>query len=139
EQHTAGLLPQRQMAAEARDLADALDPVAVPLQVDVAEHAGLHALGAQLVQERDEGRLVLLPGGGARDERDIEGGGLLPEQRERQAVATAHFAALVQHADQGGRNRATAHGTLQREVRSEEHTSELQSRENLVCRLLLEK
>src|SRR5690606_42079477 len=27
----------------------------------------------------------------------------------------------------------------QREVRSEEHTSELQSRENLVCRLLLEK
>src|SRR5690606_39279936 len=26
-----------------------------------------------------------------------------------------------------------------REVRSEEHTSELQSRENLVCRLLLEK
>src|SRR5690606_40134891 len=27
----------------------------------------------------------------------------------------------------------------QRHVRSEEHTSELQSRENLVCRLLLEK
>src|SRR5690606_39762366 len=27
----------------------------------------------------------------------------------------------------------------QAEVRSEEHTSELQSRENLVCRLLLEK
>src|SRR5690606_40044831 len=26
-----------------------------------------------------------------------------------------------------------------REIRSEEHTSELQSRENLVCRLLLEK
>src|SRR5690606_17730544 len=30
-------------------------------------------------------------------------------------------------------------GTLLGEVRSEEHTSELQSRENLVCRLLLEK
>src|SRR2546426_5437447 len=29
--------------------------------------------------------------------------------------------------------------TLQREVRSEEHTSELQSPCNLVCRLLLEK
>src|SRR5690606_39583401 len=29
--------------------------------------------------------------------------------------------------------------TLGRGVRSEEHTSELQSRENLVCRLLLEK
>src|SRR5690606_41635068 len=32
---------------------------------------------------------------------------------------------------------ARAHETLHR--RSEEHTSELQSRENLVCRLLLEK
>src|SRR5207302_3834186 len=30
-------------------------------------------------------------------------------------------------------------GTLVRGLRSEEHTSELQSRENLVCRLLLEK
>src|SRR5690606_41185836 len=30
-------------------------------------------------------------------------------------------------------------GDRQREARSEEHTSELQSRENLVCRLLLEK
>src|SRR5690606_41819530 len=31
------------------------------------------------------------------------------------------------------------HGRLQPWPRSEEHTSELQSRENLVCRLLLEK
>src|SRR5690606_41270955 len=30
-------------------------------------------------------------------------------------------------------------GQLRVQVRSEEHTSELQSRENLVCRLLLEK
>src|SRR5690606_39421139 len=30
-------------------------------------------------------------------------------------------------------------GSVIRESRSEEHTSELQSRENLVCRLLLEK
>src|SRR5436309_4883803 len=30
-------------------------------------------------------------------------------------------------------------GALARDERSEEHTSELQSRENLVCRLLLEK
>src|SRR5690606_40611015 len=30
-------------------------------------------------------------------------------------------------------------GALARAARSEEHTSELQSRENLVCRLLLEK
>src|SRR5690606_40618274 len=32
-----------------------------------------------------------------------------------------------------------AAGLAQRDDRSEEHTSELQSRENLVCRLLLEK
>src|SRR5271165_7388724 len=31
------------------------------------------------------------------------------------------------------------HGRASRSSRSEEHTSELQSRENLVCRLLLEK
>src|SRR5690606_41217527 len=31
------------------------------------------------------------------------------------------------------------HGLPSRPLRSEEHTSELQSRENLVCRLLLEK
>src|SRR5690606_39423474 len=33
----------------------------------------------------------------------------------------------------------TAENYFHKEVRSEEHTSELQSRENLVCRLLLEK
>src|SRR5436309_7880482 len=37
-------------------------------------------------------------------------------------------------------NRKTASSTrCERTARSEEHTSELQSRENLVCRLLLEK
>src|SRR5690606_41450559 len=50
--------------------------------------------------------------------------------------------------DQGGLDRVdgaiTAEidpkaGTVSGTVRSEEHTSELQSRENLVCRLLLEK
>src|SRR5690606_41874478 len=30
-------------------------------------------------------------------------------------------------------------GAIEQDARSEEHTSELQSRENLVCRLLLEK
>src|SRR3712207_8885100 len=34
---------------------------------------------------------------------------------------------------------ATQLRTLQRELRSEEHTSELQSRQYIVCRLLLEK
>src|SRR5690606_39788163 len=41
-----------------------------------------------------------------------------------------HAAGLPQRADRQGRARRH---------RSEEHTSELQSRENLVCRLLLEK
>src|SRR5207302_9969761 len=37
-----------------------------------------------------------------------------------------------------GRARQPKRSTLLRPPRSEEHTSELQSRENLVCRLLLE-
>src|SRR5690606_42098322 len=39
----------------------------------------------------------------------------------------------------GGHWRAAASATVVTLARSEEHTSELQSRENLVCRLLLEK
>src|SRR5436309_13261068 len=39
---------------------------------------------------------------------------------------------------QFGTHRCRRHGE-RRQRRSEEHTSELQSRENLVCRLLLEK
>src|SRR5690606_41828357 len=38
-----------------------------------------------------------------------------------------------------GSDRRGHHAGLHRGLRSEEHTSELQSRENLVCRLLLEK
>src|SRR5690606_42038092 len=38
-----------------------------------------------------------------------------------------------------GRGRTAIGDMSQGNVRSEEHTSELQSRENLVCRLLLEK
>src|SRR5688572_31491853 len=43
--------------------------------------------------------------------------------------------------DDGGRRvqRPTRRGGAGREPRSEEHTSELQSQSNLVCRLLLEK
>src|SRR3712207_6996236 len=40
---------------------------------------------------------------------------------------------VVRHLDPGGG------GDLHRALRSEEHTSELQSRQYLVCRLLLEK
>src|SRR5690606_39683214 len=44
-------------------------------------------------------------------------------------------------ARRNGHRRGGAHGgrTGVTDLRSEEHTSELQSRENLVCRLLLEK
>src|SRR5256885_3673304 len=42
-------------------------------------------------------------------------------------------------ASAGGRQRTEASGSTGRKRRSEEHTSELQSPCNLVCRLLLEK
>src|SRR5690606_41881400 len=50
-------------------------------------------------------------------------------QRRGGAEGVTHF---LRHSHAGEAGRGTA-------VRSEEHTSELQSRENLVCRLLLEK
>src|SRR5690606_41421867 len=65
------------------------------------------------------------------------------ELQRRQAVQAplpglhkpAAFQVLAQHhAEVRGRR-----GIVQAAGRSEEHTSELQSRENLVCRLLLEK
>src|SRR5258707_7534866 len=44
------------------------------------------------------------------------------------------------HAQRAGQRRRTGQARAQREQhRSEEHTSELQSRQYLVCRLLLEK
>src|SRR2546430_5102890 len=56
---------------------------------------------------------------------------------------TTLFRSRGRHPDhaRGGRQRAaaTARGARARRVRSEEHTSELQSQSNLVCRLLLEK
>src|SRR2546430_12536361 len=42
-------------------------------------------------------------------------------------------------ADQDRPGPRRTHGPLQSPARSEEHTSELQSQSNLVCRLLLEK
>src|SRR5690606_40804670 len=41
--------------------------------------------------------------------------------------------------DAGDHDRAVRQANVPADPRSEEHTSELQSRENLVCRLLLEK
>src|SRR5690606_40342770 len=45
----------------------------------------------------------------------------------------------AQRAGQQALDRAAQRARPVRRIRSEEHTSELQSRENLVCRLLLEK
>src|SRR5690606_39477534 len=55
-------------------------------------------------------------------------------QRGPGAVGLLHE--VIERCAQVGRLRVEA---LQPPLRSEEHTSELQSRENLVCRLLLEK
>src|SRR5690606_42002747 len=46
---------------------------------------------------------------------------------------------LFSVSSQWSKSTEEAHNNLLRNTRSEEHTSELQSRENLVCRLLLEK
>src|SRR5690606_39886926 len=51
-------------------------------------------------------------------------------------VQVEHFNSQIAHAPRTALG--TGHGRA-KAVRSEEHTSELQSRENLVCRLLLEK
>src|SRR5690606_41127383 len=50
---------------------------------------------------------------------------------------SAVMAAVCRHADKAGKRVMVAFNIT--DERSEEHTSELQSRENLVCRLLLEK
>src|SRR5207302_4739481 len=49
------------------------------------------------------------------------------------------FDPFIEVADQNARPGNAFVNLLRLEERSEEHTSELQSRENLVCRLLLEK
>src|SRR5207302_7047199 len=75
-----------------------------------------------------------LPGGGSGLEERNHGrrgsGKLWPSEREWQQRLRNHHRA--------GERSFCSHGRCN-EVRSEEHTSELQSRENLVCRLLLEK
>src|SRR5690625_6513039 len=55
-------------------------------------------------------------------------------------AATASFARIAAHGDVDETHASTSiHETLGRRQRSEEHTSELQSRGHLVCCLLLEK
>src|SRR5690606_42127776 len=56
-----------------------------------------------------------------------------------QRYITDHTPPLVLHFRDGQHEGNLVSGHIVFEGRSEEHTSELQSRENLVCRLLLEK
>src|SRR3712207_8305114 len=72
-----------------------------------------------------------------RSRRRVEGGRpALPHRPARGRAAVRHGRPLVQdwHDPGGGAGRAVG-----ADLRSEEHTSELQSRQYLVCRLLLEK
>src|SRR4051812_49453311 len=81
-----------------------------------------------------------LRGGRTRRHRDpglvrgqrLEQGQLARQERGRHEVAGPELHATL---DQGGIDQQVAED----DVRSEEHTSELQSHVNLVCRLLLEK
>src|SRR3989475_8119455 len=65
---------------------------------------------------------------------------LLPEDREHDVGVLLHRAEVAEVVQRGTRVLALGVevGELRRD-RSEEHTSELQSQSNLVCRLLLEK
>src|SRR5690606_41753319 len=56
--------------------------------------------------------------------------------RRRRGIRTSTLPRLAKLSCRGA---CPAYPACQSRVRSEEHTSELQSRENLVCRLLLEK
>src|SRR2546427_5833926 len=85
----------------------------------------------------------------------IASGNRAPSRRRRLGsvaieASPAQFQPLIQQIvraihEAGGRKAASASGvpcsapTILTQARSEEHTSELQSQSNLVCRLLLEK
>src|SRR5690606_41509535 len=110
--------------------------VRVPVRVQRDDHGVRRTAGAVRVRGR---RLVR--GGGVADRRDDE-----PAAVAAPSAASAAGQACGPAAEPS-RDRAGVGGGLDRgDVagrgagrRSEEHTSELQSRENLVCRLLLEK
>src|SRR5690606_40931819 len=66
---------------------------------------------------------------------------LTPDQIVQNAVDAANAGAAIVHlhARDPSDGRPTPDPAVFDQIRSEEHTSELQSRENIVCRLLLEK
>src|SRR3989440_6781825 len=118
-----------------------------------------HRLGGKLDGERNEPAGLPRPGAGARDR------GVLLEQREQESAfrwklpvdgalgearGLGDFvergeldASLCEHGettlDEVAQTAGFTKGAIYRQFRSEEHTSELQSRSDLVCRLLLEK
>src|SRR5438132_10914298 len=65
------------------------------------------------------------------------GGRVLLHERERPVPVTR--VAVVHLPEQLAADARPLRGSLVRDARSEEHTSELQSHSELVCRLLLEK
>src|SRR5690606_41326298 len=67
------------------------------------------------------------------------GGDLFGDQGQALDLTGDPLQRLAGIADQGHARPDLAAGFRNQRLRSEEHTSELQSRENLVCRLLLEK
>src|SRR3712207_7687820 len=69
------------------------------------------------------------------------GVGLVPRGRREVAQEERRHPADQdqRHPDRGVRREHPGRGERERDARSEEHTSELQSRQYLVCRLLLEK
>src|SRR2546421_8586519 len=64
---------------------------------------------------------------------------LFRSQRRRDGLRVDELQAHRIHGDARERQRGRGPPAAQRRDRSEEHTSELQSRSDLVCRLLLEK
>src|SRR3712207_7607405 len=62
-----------------------------------------------------------------------------PVDRGRQHVTGHQQHGGDHHGEPGGEHQRPAEPGVRERLRSEEHTSELQSRQYLVCRLLLEK
>ena len=117
EQDATRLEPERQAGPQAGDGADPLDPVAMWLQVDVAEHAHLDAeLVAQLGEAVEEGRFVAVPRGAAQHERQAEHLRLARDERDGQGVAVGAAAVGGRHGEQRDGAAAAGHRALQREV-----------------------
>src|SRR5690349_22286861 len=84
-----------------------------------------------LFRSAEQRAAAATPGGVDRDDRDLELVLLVDAQPADELVGERRLAGAAGPRDAEHRDRPPA--------RSEEHTSELQSRRDLVCRLLLEK